>query len=57
MKWWQIVWIVLAAINIGISLVMDGTPKTGKHSFWVNVFGLAFNFALLYFGGFWAGMI
>lgn len=57
MKWWQIVWIVLAVINIVCSFIMDGQPKTGRYSFARDLFGIAFNFALLYFGGFWAGVI
>lgn len=57
MKWFQIVWIVLAVISIVCSFIMDGQPKTGRHNFAWDLFGIAFNFWLLYFGGFWAGLI
>lgn len=53
--WPQWVMLVLLVLGLGISMGMDGKPRT-NHSFWQSVINTGITFALLYFGGFWKGM-
>ena len=48
----QIIWIVLAALNLLSAATSHGKPRTGKHNFWLILFGSAMAFALLWWGGF-----
>ena len=54
MSWQQVVIIVWFALTLGVSLVMDGQPKTGKHSFVSDLIGVLILAAILYTGGFWS---
>lgn len=47
-----IIWIVITAIGLGVSIGEHGKPKTGVHSFWSVLFATAISFSLLYWGGF-----
>jgi hypothetical protein len=49
-----LVWIVIAAVNVGIDIARHGTPKTGKHCGWSSVIGTAIGAAILAWGGFFA---
>ena len=49
----QIIYTVLLAMNVGISLALSGQPKRGRYSFWTALVGAAIEAALLYYGGFY----
>ena len=50
-----IIYIVITAMGLGISMQQHGQPKTGKHSLWVSLFAIAIMATLLYLGGFFNG--
>ena len=53
MKWQQITMIVYLALNLAVGMLVNGQPKTGKHSF-VDVFiTVGLLFTVLYTGGIW----
>lgn len=56
-KWWHIAWIVSAAITIIENLRKDGQVKTGRYSIWGALLSLGLGFTLLYYGGFWEGLL
>ena len=41
MYWPQVVWAVLVLLGLGIELARHGQARTGKHSFWWQLFGTA----------------
>lgn len=49
---WQIIYLALLMMGLGIHLAKDGQPKEGKYSFWTALISLGIQIALLYFGGF-----
>ena len=57
MKWWQIVWIACAAITCIENIRKDGQVKPGRYSIWGALLSLGLNFMLLYFSGFWEGLL
>lgn len=50
----QAVMILLYGMNLGIAMISHGKPKTGTNNFWTTLFGLAINFSVLTWGGFWS---
>lgn len=50
--WPQVVWIVLAAISVGIHMAKHGERRTDKYSFWWDLVGTLFLSWLLWCGGF-----
>lgn len=48
----QIAFIVLLAMNLGISFVRHGECRTKKYNFFVDLFAVAIEVAILYCGGF-----
>lgn len=52
MHWPQLIYLAFLFIGLGMELVNDGKPKTGKHSFGTAMFGAIIIFGLLYWGGF-----
>lgn len=44
--------LVLYGVALGIALVQHGKPKTGNHSFWVQLIASGIGFTLLWWGGF-----
>lgn len=48
----QIIFLVLSAMSLGISLAMDGKPRAGKYSFLVTLISQAIGIGLVYWGGF-----
>lgn len=48
----QMIYIILAAMSLGINLVRHGQDKEGKESFWVHLIAATITFSLLYWGGF-----
>jgi LPXTG-motif cell wall-anchored protein len=55
--WPQYVYLALAFLALGLNLAKHGEPKTGTVNFWVSLVGLALVATLLWFGGFFAGML
>ena len=49
---WQIIWLGLMMLSLGVNLAQHGKPKTGVHSFWSALIGFGIQFAILYYGGF-----
>jgi len=47
----QIIWIVLTAMGLGISIVKHGEPRS-PHNMWASIIGTPLAAALLYWGGF-----
>lgn len=54
-NWPQIVWAILVALNLLIAAALDGRPRKGTHSLASSMLAALLSFALLYFGGFFAG--
>lgn len=54
MYWPQVIWSVLALLGLGIELARHGQPRTGKHSFWWQLFGVVIATWLLWCGGFFS---
>ena len=54
MNWQQIVMIVYLSLMVGVGLVADGTPRTGKNSFLMSLVTAVFIAVILYTGGFWS---
>jgi len=48
----QIIWIVLAALGIGIHMAKHGQPEQGTYCFFTQSICVAFTAGLLYWGGF-----
>ena len=48
----QIVYLLLLALGLGITMEQHGKPKTGKHNFWVSLIAAALSFAIVWWGGF-----
>lgn len=44
--------LVLIAISGGITLALNGQPKTGNHNFFIWAISAAINIAILNWGGF-----
>jgi len=52
MKAPQIIWFVIAALNILLSSILHGKPKEEKHNGFTAITGTALNALLLWWGGF-----
>ena len=50
--WPQAIWIFLAVVSLVTSGVLNGRPRTDKHSALLTTFVIALEFGLLYWGGF-----
>lgn len=48
----QIIWIVIYAMALGISLVDNGKVKEKRESFMISCLGVGIQAALLWWGGF-----
>lgn len=49
---WQIVYIGIMFMGLGLNLAKDGQPKEGKYSFWAQFLADAIILFILYKGGF-----
>lgn len=49
---WQIIYIALIAMGLGITLVKHGDYKEGKHNFWISLISAAIEITILALGGF-----
>lgn len=49
---WQIVMIVLYAMNLGISLIKHGETEIKKYNFWVTLISTVISVGILWAGGF-----
>ena len=56
MGWPQYAYLALVLISLGVTLEQHGKPKTGEHSFWLQLFATAIALWLLYMGGFFRGI-
>lgn len=57
MGFWQILYIVIVVLGLGISLERHGKRQgnhNSKHNFWATLIGSAILFTILYFGGFFS---
>lgn len=48
----QFIVLAMLFINIGVALVTDGKPRTGKHSFMTTFISVVIQIWILYAGGF-----
>jgi hypothetical protein len=55
--WPQFTILFLVVLGLGISLARHGEPKTGYESFWVSLTTAAFEFWLMYEGGFFSAIL
>lgn len=51
---WQITYIVLMCLSLGISLKEHGEPKTGYNNFWTSLLAVGIQIGILYMGGFFS---
>lgn len=51
---WQIIYLAMMMLSLGVSLAEHGKPKEGRHSFWISFISLAIQITILYFGGFFS---
>ena len=49
---WQIIMIIILAMNLGISLVKHGETEIKKYNFWTTLIATAINVGILWAGGF-----
>jgi hypothetical protein len=49
-----LIYLGLMLLGLGMVLAKDGKPRTGNHSFFWSLSGIATQCALLYWGGFFA---
>jgi hypothetical protein len=50
----QLILIVLWSMSVGMTAMKHGDPKQGKYNFWTVIASVAFEAALLWWGGFFA---
>lgn len=48
----QFIVLAILFINVGVALVADGKPRTGKYSFMTTLIGTIIQIWILYAGGF-----
>jgi uncharacterized lipoprotein YehR (DUF1307 family) len=51
----QVVMLVLWAMSFGVAACRDGEPRTGNYSLIATGISILISYALLYWGGFFAG--
>lgn len=49
---WQIIWICIMAISLGVNLALHGKPKKGNNNFFVALISFGIQLVPLIFGGF-----
>ena len=49
---WQIIWIGLMMLSLGVNLAHHGKPKSGNSNFLHSLIAFGVHFTILYFGGF-----
>lgn len=49
---WQIIYIGLNVMGLGVALAKHGQPRTDKWNFWATFIATAIQFTILGFGGF-----
>lgn len=50
----QIILIIIYVFGLGISLAQHGEIKTKRENFWISLFAVAIQIALLIWGGFFS---
>jgi hypothetical protein len=48
----QIIWIVMASVNLLLTAYLHGKPKDGNHNIWLTILGSIIMLSLLIGGGF-----
>ena len=51
---WEIIYLTLLMMSLGIYLAKHGEPKTGKYSFWSALISTTIQIVILYLGGFFS---
>lgn len=51
---WQIIYVALLMLSLGISLAKHGEPRDDKYSFGASFIATAIQIAILYAGGFFS---
>lgn len=51
---WQISYIVIMVLSLGINLAKHGEPRDGKYSFWSALIAMGIQIGILYMGGFFS---
>ena len=49
---WQVIWLGLMMLSLGVTLAKHGKPKTDNYSFGSSLIAFGIQFAILYYGGF-----
>lgn len=54
MGMWQIIYIGLGVLGLGIHLAKHGEQRTDKYSAWTQLFSMAIGYFILFKGGFFS---
>lgn len=49
---WQIIWICMMAVSLGVNLAVHGKPKKGNNNFFIALIAFCIQLVPLIFGGF-----
>ena len=49
---WQIIYIGILCLGLGVAAAKHGQPRTDKYNFWVQLVSVAITITILAFGGF-----
>ena len=49
---WQIVWVAIVAVGLGINIIKHGEPREGNYNFGSFLIGALIEAGVLYLGGF-----
>lgn len=50
----RVLFLIWMLLGLGMTLALDGQPKTGKHSFWISLISCVIQVLLLWGGGFFS---
>jgi len=48
---------MLGMIEIGMNIAKHGEPKDGKYNGWSSFIAIIISWTILYYGGFWHGLL
>lgn len=49
---WQIIYVFITGLALGMTAMRHGKPKQGKENFWETLIGVAIQMFIIYMGGF-----
>jgi hypothetical protein len=55
--WPQIIWFVIALLNLGVELARHGEERTGEHNFFNSLISFTLTVSLLAWGGFFEPLL